>query len=577
MRIHNHAGQNDRRGVILIVVLVLVVMLSLAGFAFMNRMATEYEATVIGGELRQAHQTMASAETLLLTVADESAGEPEASHPFTNAPQMFSSRTVRPVPATDLGADLQQPASSTSRQWHFSVMESLQGFGTTSAGTAFRSVGPTSEPSEYSEFDQSPDASPVRFGMANESSKLHLGRVMLWEKNEPGAGRRALLQLPGMTPEAADSILDWMDDDQVSRELGAESTYYQELDQPYDCRNGLPESLPELLFVKGVTREMFYGTSQTALDDQQTTTSWTQLLTVSSAESSSDRNGKDRIDLNDVYPSDYASNSATNPGELSFLPEALVKYILLARLYGITVPSASTPGPDPAGDSSTQQLTPSDITLPNDEALDLQDIRSLTDLIDSYVRLPHNDHHAENSGAMVMSPLSADAADFAETMSKLEERTTLDMDDIIRGRININSAAEPVLNSLLNDVGIASQLVQQRTLLEGREQTSTAWLLTRQIVDAATYRRIYPHITTRGSVHSGEIVVYRRFGGPFLRRMITIDASVKPAQRRTWTDLTSLGLPVDRELLRYTGTEMEMESDLFDADDMFDQVTPTGL
>lgn len=557
MRIHNKFRQRQRQGVILIVVLVLVVMLSLAGFAFMNRMATEYEATVIGGELRQAHQTMASAETMLLTVADAHASEPEASHPFTHAPLMFSSRTVRPVPATDVGMDGEQPASTTSRQWQFSVVQSLPEAQTISQSTI--------------DFDESPDASPVRFGMVNESSKLHLGRVMLWEKNEPGAGRRALLQLPGMTPEAADSILDWMDEDQVSRELGAESAYYQELDQPYDCRNGLPESLPELLFVKGVTREMFYGTSQTALDDQQTTTSWTQLLTVSSAESNSDRNGKDRIDLNDVYPSDYASTSASNPGELSFLPEALVKYILLARLYGITVPSTSTPGPDPPGDSSTQQLTPSDITLPNDEALDLQDIRSLADLIDSSVRLPHDEHHAENSGAIVMSPLRTDAADFAETMSKLEERTTLDLNDVIRGRINVNTAAEPVLKALLNDPGIAGQLVQQRTLLEDRERASTAWLLTRQIVDAATYRRIYPHITTRGSVHSGEIVVYRMFGGPFLRRRITIDASVKPAQRRTWTDLTSLGLPIDRDLLRYTGAEMEP------AEHMFDQVAPTSL
>jgi Tfp pilus assembly protein PilX len=551
--LHNVRG-GERRGVILIVVLVLVVMLSLAGFAFMNRMATEYEATVIGGELRQAHQTMASAETLLLTVADEYAGQPDGSHPFTSARQMFSSRTVQPVPAVETGTDAQQPTTATPRRWRFSIVQSLQGI--TAAAQATDGL------------EQMPDASPVKFGMVNESGKLHLGRVMLWEKHEPGAGQRALLQLPGMTPEAADSILDWMDEDEIPRELGAESSYYQELDRPYSNRNGLPETLEELLFVKGVTRDMFYGVGQIVNSDEQSNASWNDLLTVSSAESNFDRNGKERIDLNDVYPSDYMEPSGSEPGELSFLPEALVKYILLARLYGITVPSSE----QGANESlTTYEVEVAEVRLPNDEALDLREIMSLTDLIDSHVRLPHSEHHGEHSGAIVKSPLSAEASDFTETMNQLEERTTLKMDNVIRGRINITAAPEPVLRALLDDVGIAGQLVQQRTVLEAREKESTAWLLTRQIVDLATYRRIYPHITTRGAVHSGEIVVYRRFGGPFLRRMITIDASVKPAQRRTWTDVTPFGLPVDRDLLRYAGAETNA------GDDLFEQTTPTNF
>jgi len=576
MRTSATATREHRRGVILIVVLVLVVMLSLAGFAFMNRMATEYEATVIGGDLRQAHQTLASAEALLLTVADEYAGHPEASHPFAVAPEVFSSRTVNPVPATDVATDTPQAATTTARRWRFSVVESLQGFEPTSTGAAFGSAGTANEPPAYSEFDESPDSSPIQFGMVNESRKLHLGRVMLWEKHEPGAGRRALLHIPGMTPEAADSILDWMDDDQTPRELGAEATYYQELDPPYSNRNGLPETLEELLFVKGVTRDMFYGTGQIVSDFEQPVVSWNQLLTACSAESNSDRNGNDRIDLNDVYPSDYASSTGADTNELSFLPEELVKYILLARLYGITILSTHSNSSTP---STMQSVALSEVTLPNDESLDLHELESLADLIDSHVTLPHNEHHGEHSGAMVVSPLTADGPDFTETMSLLEERTTLSLNNVIRGRININTATDPVLTALLDDAGIASQLVQQRTLLESREQESTAWLLTRQIVDPTTYRRIYPHITTRGAVHSGEIVVYRRFGGPFIRRKITIDASVKPARRRTWTDLTSLGLPVDRDLLRYTGSEaeFEMETDLFDAGDLFDQGPSTNL
>ncbi|MFN5434408.1 MAG: hypothetical protein ACK5ES_07585, partial [Planctomyces sp.] len=58
--------QWPRRGVVLIVVLVLVVMLSLAGFGFLSAMSTEYEAVRLHGSLLQARHTMVSAESQLL-------------------------------------------------------------------------------------------------------------------------------------------------------------------------------------------------------------------------------------------------------------------------------------------------------------------------------------------------------------------------------------------------------------------------------------------------------------------------------------------------------------------------------
>jgi general secretion pathway protein K len=57
-----------------------------------------------------------------------------------------------------------------------------------------------------------------------------------------------------------DAITDWLDvDDEVTR-FGAESSYYLSLDRPYTCRNGAMQSLEELLLVRGVTPELFYGT-----------------------------------------------------------------------------------------------------------------------------------------------------------------------------------------------------------------------------------------------------------------------------------------------------------------------------
>jgi len=56
-----------------------------------------------------------------------------------------------------------------------------------------------------------------------------------------------------------DSILDWRDPDDFLRVNGAENDYYQSLKEPYRCKNANLDSIEELLLVKGVTPELFYG------------------------------------------------------------------------------------------------------------------------------------------------------------------------------------------------------------------------------------------------------------------------------------------------------------------------------
>jgi len=56
-----------------------------------------------------------------------------------------------------------------------------------------------------------------------------------------------------------DSILDWRDPDDLYRVNGAENDYYRSLKEPYDCKNGPLDAIEELLLVKGVTPDLFYG------------------------------------------------------------------------------------------------------------------------------------------------------------------------------------------------------------------------------------------------------------------------------------------------------------------------------
>lgn len=59
-----------------------------------------------------------------------------------------------------------------------------------------------------------------------------------------------------------DAIKDWIDPDDETTRFGAEDSYYQALETPYPCKNAPFEFLEELLLVRGMTKELFYGTEE---------------------------------------------------------------------------------------------------------------------------------------------------------------------------------------------------------------------------------------------------------------------------------------------------------------------------
>jgi len=83
----------------------------------------------------------------------------------------------------------------------------------------------------------------------DEASKLNINT----------ATKEQLMGLPDMVEDIADAIIDWRDSDDVPSGAGAESGYYESLPYGYMARNGPFRTLRELLLVKGVTDELFYG------------------------------------------------------------------------------------------------------------------------------------------------------------------------------------------------------------------------------------------------------------------------------------------------------------------------------
>lgn len=58
-----------------------------------------------------------------------------------------------------------------------------------------------------------------------------------------------------------DAIIDWVDygDDDAEEPDGAETDYYEGLENPYPCKNGPMDSIEELFLIKGFTPEFYYG------------------------------------------------------------------------------------------------------------------------------------------------------------------------------------------------------------------------------------------------------------------------------------------------------------------------------
>ncbi len=57
--------------------------------------------------------------------------------------------------------------------------------------------------------------------------------------------------------ELADALLDWLDEDRLPRDFGAEDGFYQSLDPPYSTANRPMAHPSELLLVKGFTPEIY--------------------------------------------------------------------------------------------------------------------------------------------------------------------------------------------------------------------------------------------------------------------------------------------------------------------------------
>jgi general secretion pathway protein K len=292
--------------------------------------------------------------------------------------------------------------------------------------------------------------------VVDEASKLNINT----------ATREQLLALPDMVEDMADAIIDWRDSDDTPRSGGAEAGYYEDLQFPYRTGNGPFMTLRELLLVRDVTDELFFGEDTNfngRLDynerdgdaspphddqDSEIDPGWIAYLTCYSYDNNTDASGNARVNINDADEGELQDSLGISRAQATWIVE----------------------------------------NRPNNG------YESIADLI--------NDDSPSQSQASSGGNSDGGQAMDLQTFSEIADQITVSDEQKVPGRVNVNTASEEVLIALLggSDTAVTAQniIAYRENLLYGIQ--SIGELL--QTVSIDEFKRIANFITTRSDVYN---------------------------------------------------------------------------
>jgi DNA uptake protein ComE-like DNA-binding protein len=506
------AISTGRGGLVLIVVTILLALMSLAALGFIALMQNEHRASQMRGNELILENAALSASEFLAVVARQS-------------------RQQRVV--TMAGGENGNPCR------HQSLSDS-EG----DPKRAFFAILPTSwEPKNSSE---------LVFGFTNESSKLHLQTVLDWDKKIPGSGQRALMQLPGMSADVADKILDWIDEDSLPRAMGAETDKYISQRSANLPRNKVPRALDELLLIPGVTQSDLFGDAESSQRsrgrrkptvDSRASNSiqhppWSHYLTVHGRERNETFEGEKRIFLNTADLVELHRQLASSLGV------NWANFVVAYRQFG---PARTSRG------VTTVALEPDFTIQPKFQ------FNSELELIGSKVAVIK----PARPPMLLTSPLLANRVGWAGELSRVMDRVSIDLRPEFRGRVNIELADREVLLAIPEmDPATADQIIFHRGFasIGSAQHIHPTWLLEQGIVDLNRMKSLLAHVTTGGDVFSAEVVAYFVDRPMLVYNEIAVDGVAPGHSQLYCRDLRDRELSFPIQMLYAKGTDDESPS-----------------
>lgn len=481
----------ERSGTVLLIVAVIVMLLSLLAYKYMQSMQTEHMAIAVQGDRLLARHSAHSARDLLRFMVKQPQSVRDSLGGLTDNPSYFAGRTDLLLSGIVQTTEIDPALRPTI---------GMIGYRPPVDDTLPTSVEPHS-----------------RYGVSNESDRLHLRTILAWEMRNAGDGFQALMQLPGMDETTAESILDWLDSDQDARANGAEADFYATLANPVAPRNSIPFDLEELLLVQGVTHFKLFGGSKnrTIYRDQRVSNvapnaspgtaelptyssgttlpesapPWSDFLTTYSGERNESFTGQPRIFVNQPSLDELHRLLSER------ISTSVADFVVLFRQFGAS--------DDRLASSTTSELPGVTIDFSRPASVSIE---SLVDLMDSTVTVPATDDAKE---IRLPSPLDSKSTKSPEDLVRILDQITVTSNAQIRGRINVNTASETVLKTIPGfSETTVDGVVQARPVLTSPDQRDgrnparlhPMWLLLEGLVDKPTMRKTLPFLTCGGDV-----------------------------------------------------------------------------
>lgn len=514
------------RGTALIVVLVVVTLLSYAAYSFAELMFAEYSAADAAGRAVQSRLICESgAEKLQSLLKLDTMALSERGGLYDNPAELQGISVIDGSHATERG--------------RFSILSSVSSPGTETT---------------------------LRYGLEDESAKLNLNALLTLQTEE--ADQRArLMGVPGMSEEIADSILDWLDDDDEPREFGAEASYYSGMAPPYAPKNGALTTLEELLLIRGVTPQHLFGldTNRNGLVDaaEQATTlpegidnsdrsfdrGWNGYLTLHGAEGNRRADGTPRININgEDLQQIYDDVAAAGQPDLA-------SFIVIYRQSGAYTGSASTgasltvaPQPDFTKSARYKFKSPLDLI----GATTSTTLQASADVGSSASGSGGQQSSQQSNTIAVPSPIKNDLLTLPTMLPILMDTLTTSDKTVVPGRLNVNQAPRALLLGVPGlaeeqvDAIIAARYPEPTEQMPGSEYPT--WMLSQGIVTLDQMKTLLPYVTSAGHVYRAQIVGHYDEGGPDARIETLIDATSNTPRRLLWRDLTHLGPGLPRAI-----------------------------
>jgi hypothetical protein len=406
-----------------------------------------------------------------------------------------------------------------------------------------------------------------QYGVTDEGAKLNINA---WAAIDPtgNALYSALLELPNMAanPQIAANIVAYVLPSTAAplsnnAPVGAQSNYYEGLQNPYEAKNGPLNSLDELLLVEGVTPQLLYGNDQNlnGLPDdaqgQAIDRGWQDYLTVNGRELNVNSSGTLRIYLNGSN-----LNGIYTALQSSTVNSDLVTYIMGAKLYG-TTPVTSTSstsntsgggkGGGKGGGPSITQGSISDLNTQITTALQNNSgggkpITSLAMLLNTQVQFTVGTGK-DAKITVVPSPLTTSTlSQYLPTL--MDQTTTLGKGGSVQveltPRINVTTASAQVLTMLpvLTASDVANLTSAQANLTAGDPATTSgAWLVTSGGLSLSKYSAISQYVTGTSMLYRVQAIGY--YSGTEQNGSNGSNATNWPMARVEALIDTNLGLP----------------------------------